>query len=96
MSKSINRSNRTHERLSRKHNDNANMHRDSTSKNFWSLVRRDYHDSVVRDQKRFGKILSKDEKKNLYRLAINDVVDYRKSVNEYYGFNRYIPKKYRK
>ena len=95
MAKNVSRSNKIHERLSKKHNDNANFHHESSSKNFWSLVRRDYHDSVVRDQKRFGKILSKDEKKNLYRLTINDVVDYRKSVNEYYGTNRYIPKKYK-
>ena len=95
MSTKLERSNKVHMRLSDKHNDNANLNHNSTAKNFWSLVRRDYHDSVVRDQKRFGKILSKAEKKNLYRLAINDVVDYRKSVNKDFGFNRYVPKKYK-
>ena len=91
----IERSNKAHKRLSRIHNDKSNTYSDSHPKSFWLRVKRDYHDSVALDQARFGKILTRNEKRNLYRLSVISLADYRKGVNENYGFNRYIPKKYR-
>ena len=89
-------SNKIHRRLSNKHNDNANKYKDTTSKNFWSLAKRDYHDLVIRKQNESKRILSKKEKNGIYKSAVSDLVDYRKSVNEYYGFKRYIPKSLKK
>ena len=91
----IERSNKAHKRLSRIHNDKSNTYSDSHPKSFWLRVKRDYHDSVARDQARFGKILTRNEKKNIYRISALELADYRKAVNKNYGFNRYVPKKYR-
>ena len=96
MNLKIIKSNDVHKKLSKKHNDKANNTYCSTSINFWSLVKRDYHDSVIRDQNKFNKKLSINEKRALYNVAVKELVDYRKFVNEEYGLNRYIPKKYKK
>lgn len=92
---SVERSNKAHKRLSRIHNDKSNTYSDTHPKSFWLRVKRDYHDSVALEQARFGKILTRNEKRNLYKLSVISLADYRKSVNENYGSNRYIPKKYR-
>lgn len=93
MSK-LNRSNKAHERLSDHYNNVANNNRVETPKNFWALVKRDYHDEVNRTQKRTGRLLDKSAKKHLYNQCAYSLADYRDEVNMNYGYSRYIPKKY--
>ena len=91
----LKQSNKVHQRLSNKHNDLANKYSDSSPKKFWHLVKRDYHEQIVKEQREMGKVLHPVNRKNTYMNCIYSLVDYRKDVNKNYGFNRYIPKKYR-
>lgn len=88
------RSNIRHNFLSKKNNDIANNYPQSSKKNFLSLVKRDYHDLVIIEQNKNKRILSKDEKKKLFKVAESSLIDYRKSVNKDFGFGRYVPNKY--
>ena len=91
----VERSNLSHKKLSNKHNDIANMNSDRTPKNFWALVKRDYHDAIVLRQSRQNTIASKDIKKKIFTRCAESLADYRIDINEVYKDNRYIPKKYR-
>ena len=93
--KKLDRSNKAHKRLSDKHNDLANKYSDSSSKKFWHLVKRDYHDEVLRFQSKHKKMMSKRIRFDIYKESAESLADYRKGINKSYGFNRYIPKKYR-
>ena len=91
----VERSNKAHKRLSRIHNDKSNTYSYSHRKSFWLKVKSYYHDSVAFEQAKFCKILTRNEKRNLYRLEVNSLADLRKDVNKTFGLNQYIPKKYR-
>lgn len=87
------RSNIRHETLSRKNNDIANRYSQRSKENFISLVKRDYHDLVILEQNKLKRVLTKDERKKIFKNAKSSLIDYRKSVNKDFGFGRYIPKK---
>lgn len=93
--KKLDRSNKAHKRLSDKHNDLANKYSDTSPKKFWHLVKRDYHEQIAREQKEMGRVLHPVNRKNTYMECVHSLVDYRKGINKSYGYNRYIPKKYR-
>lgn len=93
----IQRSNKAHMKLERFHNNRANNSSDDTPRCFYSIVKRDYHDKVAKEQGKLGKILSRSAKKSIYEERKRNLANYNKWYNESFNprADKFVPKKYR-
>lgn len=91
----LERSNKAHVKLITLHENIFRKTKTSDPKSFKSDVNRDYHRACYYIQTQSGKLLTKSEKRDLYKNELNTVVTYRKRNNRQLNWNMFIPKKYR-
>ena len=91
MNSKLQKSIDSHRKLRDQHESISQSYSQTTSQNFWATVKRDYHWEIMNKQTKEKRILSDNEKKNIYTRCKNSLIDYRKAVNRDYGFGRYIP-----
>lgn len=92
MASKVLRSNLAHKKLASKYDKISVSLKDSTAKQFWSVVKRDYHNDVCLKQSTSNKLLSFKEKREIFDYWKKDLISYRKYVNKNFHFNRFIPK----
>lgn len=92
----LERSIKAHERLMCHHEDLFRSTSIYTPKSFWSDVKRDYHRVIYMEQRFTGKLLTQQEKKDIFNRKLKFTIDSRKAVNKQTNANQYIPKKYKK
>ena len=91
MSTKLQKSIDSHRKLRDQHESISQSYSQKTSQNFWATVKRDYHWEIMNKQMHEKRILSDEEKKNIYTRCKNSLIDYRKGINKVYGFGRYVP-----
>lgn len=92
----LERSNRAHKLLSKTHLDIMRNSDVSTSKNFWSMVKCEYHSRVANEQKSNGKIFTNSQKKVIFKEVFRANLEDNRAKNfSVFGSSKtyYVPPK---
>ena len=74
-------SNKIHLRLADINNDKGLSLNEENRKQFWFYVKRNYHETVIREQNKFNRVLTKNERKNLFKNSVYDLADGKHGAN---------------
>lgn len=95
MKKSYKRSNAVHERLKELNNEIANKTHQSKARHFWSIVKRNYHWDIIVTQEKKKRVLTKEERNEIFKDCEESLAAHRYSVPSLRYFRGWVPKKYR-